>query len=363
MRCITLICAAVVLVLVGQRSAVGQKTADSRDRDWTPLVSTVAGAASPDGVKTPAGAHEQLDSALWVQTSGEFYAIARQTFAGAAEKLDLALRDSTWTAATEQFTKGNYQDLPPAVIVNLDETVWNNSPYQARIILQYGQHDMVHFVEWCNEAKCSAVPGAKEFLEHVKKQGVTIAYITPRPELTRDGTLRNLAPAELPVRSASGLAADGWRMAESRQAGDDRRKHRILLIVSDSLGDFMHDTAQDASVRREMAAQYADNWGLKWFLIPNPMYGHWEYSFQQYDYDLDRATRIQNKLRALDPEVDNPPVGGGNRKAGRADRWTVFQSLTLSLSRWPNRLGRSGMIFLSRLRSRVGLGRLVERGR
>ncbi len=51
---------------------------------------------------------------------------------------------------------------------------------------------MEHFVAWCNEAKCTAIPGAKEFLEHAKRQGVSIAYITPRPEGTRDGTLKNL---------------------------------------------------------------------------------------------------------------------------------------------------------------------------
>jgi acid phosphatase len=271
----------------------------------SPSAPAAGASAPPPTVTTPPGAHEQLDSALWVQTSGEYYAIARQTFAAAAEKLDLALRDSTWTASTEQFSKGHYEQLPPAVIVNLDETVWSNSPYQARIILQYGQHDMTHFMEWCNEAKCTAIPGAKEFLEHVKKQGVTIAYITPRPEITRDGTLRNLARLAYPYDAAHDLLLmDGdWPNHDKRESIG--AKHRILVIVSDSLGDFMHDTAQETAVRREMAAQYADNWGLKWFLIPNPMYGHWEYSFQHYDYGLDRATRIQNKLRALDPEVDN----------------------------------------------------------
>ena len=45
------------------------------------------------------------------------------------------------------------------------------------------------------------------------------------------------------------------------------------------MGDFMHDTAQAGAVRREMAARDAEKWGLKWFLIPNPMYGHWDTAF------------------------------------------------------------------------------------
>jgi 5'-nucleotidase (lipoprotein e(P4) family) len=261
-------------------------------------------ATAPVIAKTIPGAHEQLDAALWVQTSAEFYGIARQTFASATEKADLALRDPTWTAATEQFAKGHYQDLPPAVIVNLDETVWSNSPYQARIILEYGQHDMEHFIAWCNEAKCTAIPGAKEFLEHVKRQGITITYVTPRPEMTRDGTLKNLAQLGYPYDPQQDqlLMEGAWPNHDKRESIG--QQHRILLIVSDYLGDFMHDTAQDPAVRREMAGLHADNWGLKWFLIPNPMYGHWEYSFQHYDYNLDRSTRLQNKLRALNPEED-----------------------------------------------------------
>src|SRR6187549_3071992 len=53
---------------------------------------------APAAANMVPGAHEQLDAALWVQTSAEFYAIARQTFSSATEKLDLALRDPTWTA-------------------------------------------------------------------------------------------------------------------------------------------------------------------------------------------------------------------------------------------------------------------------
>lgn len=250
--------------------------------------------------------HEQLDAALWVQTSAEFYAIARQTFAGASEKLDLALRDPLWTASTEQFAAGKYDQLPPAVIVNLDETVWNNSPYQARIILQIGQHNMPEFIAWCDEAKCPAVPGAKEFLEHAKQRGVKIVYITPRPDLTRDGTIRNLQRLNYPFDEDKDqlIMSGGWPNHDKRE--QVAASHRILLIVSDNLGDFLHDTEATATVRREMAARHADYWGLKWFLLPNPMYGHWEYSLHNYDYGLDRPTRIENKLQTLDPELAKP---------------------------------------------------------
>lgn len=262
--------------------------------------------AEPDRARTHEQlAHEQLDGALWMQSSAEFSALAQQTFACAAEKLSLGLRDPMWTASLEQFATGDYEKLPPAVIVNLDETVLNNSPYQARIILEYGQHNPSRFVAWCNEAKCPAIPGAQNFLQAAKKQGIAIIYISPRPEQTRDGTLRNLQRLDYPYDAKDQLIlGGGWPNHNKREqvAAD----HRILLIVSDHLGDFLHRTEQGAAVRREMANRHATYWGLKWFLLPNPMYGHWEYSFQNYDYNLDRPTRIRNKLQALDTKQDMP---------------------------------------------------------
>jgi len=267
------------------------------------LAANAFGQFAESGAAKP---HEQLDSALWVQSSAEFFANASQTFAAATEKLALALRDPTWTASIEQYDEGGYEKLPPAVIVNVDETVLNNSPYQARIIQEYGQHDIERFLEWCNEAQCPAVPGAKKFLDAAKKQGVAIIYISPRPEITRDATLRNLTRHDFPFEVGKDqlMLAGAWPNHDKRErVGND---FRILLIVSDNLGDFLQGTDESAKTRRDVAERCADYWGLKWFILPNPMYGHWEYSFHDYDYGLNRPARIENKLQALDPAHAKP---------------------------------------------------------
>ncbi len=56
-------------------------------------------------------------------------------------------------------------------------------------------------------------------------------------------------------------------------------------------------------MRRELAERYAENWGLKWFILPNPVYGIWEYSLYDFNFDLDRTSRIQIKLHAIDPQA------------------------------------------------------------
>ena len=95
--------------------------------------------ASPTKQSATPGAHEDLDGVLWMQTSGEFEAITRQTYRLAESNLGDALVDPSWTASTEQqqmFAKKPQElaKLPPAVILDVDETVLNNTQYQARLI-------------------------------------------------------------------------------------------------------------------------------------------------------------------------------------------------------------------------------------
>src|SRR5262249_28189556 len=87
----------------------------------------------------PAGAQDQpandlLNAVLWMQRSVEYKASALSAFALARLRLDQALADPNWTAAPKEQT-GNYRSLPPAVIVDIDETIFDNSGYQAWMAL------------------------------------------------------------------------------------------------------------------------------------------------------------------------------------------------------------------------------------
>src|SRR6188472_3292809 len=81
-----------------------------------------------------AGAQEPQPSdlllaTLWNQRSVEFKGNALTVYALARIRLDQALADKTWTAAPNE-QKGDYQNLPPAVVLDLDETAIDNSPYE-----------------------------------------------------------------------------------------------------------------------------------------------------------------------------------------------------------------------------------------
>src|SRR5262245_37538808 len=80
-----------------------------------------------------APANDTLNAVRWMQRSVEYKANTLGAFALAQVRLDQALADKNWTAAPAEQT-GAYQDLPPAIIMDADETILDNSGYQAWLI-------------------------------------------------------------------------------------------------------------------------------------------------------------------------------------------------------------------------------------
>jgi hypothetical protein len=70
--------------------------------------------------------NDLLNAELWMQTAIEYRANCLTVYALAKVRLDEALADTNWTAYDQT---GSYQNLPPAVIIDLDETAIDNSAY------------------------------------------------------------------------------------------------------------------------------------------------------------------------------------------------------------------------------------------
>lgn len=244
--------------------------------------------------------HETLNAALWTQISAEYAANTVQAYQLAASNLDQALVDSQWTAAPEQ--QGDYADLPPAVILDLDQTVLDTSRYNARIILQHGSHARKHFADWCLQSTAPAIPGVKRFIDHAIKQGVAVIYVSARREVLRDCTGRNLRKLGLPVQARDRLLLNDGTPGTSKTRQRERvaSQYRILLLVGDNLGDFISGSNSDSDTRRALVNEHAGRWGREWIILPNPMYGHWETALYEYDYDLPRERRLQRLLQQLE---------------------------------------------------------------
>ena len=243
--------------------------------------------------------HETLNAALWTQTSAEYAATTLQAYQLATSNLDRALADTQWTAALEQG--GDYADLPPAIMLDLDQTVLDTSSYNARIILEYGSHAREHFSAWCEGSTAPAIPGAKEFIDHAVARGVAVIYISARREHLRDCTTVNLRALGLPLPGQERLLLNDGTPSSSKtqQRVDIASQYRILLLVGDNLNDFVSGSKTDPAARRALVDEHAARWGREWIILSNPMYGNWEASLYEYDYSLPRDERLNRLLQQL----------------------------------------------------------------
>jgi 5'-nucleotidase (lipoprotein e(P4) family) len=150
------------------------------------LPSTSADGQPPDGPERP---HELLLGTLWIRTSGEYYASTVQAYRTARLRLDEGLRDPEWTADPDQ--KDPYA-LAPAVIMDLDETVLDNTNFEIELIEANAQFTPAMWTEWVNQSSARAVPGALEFIRYAQRRGVRVFFVTNRRAHEENATRINL---------------------------------------------------------------------------------------------------------------------------------------------------------------------------
>ena len=245
---------------------------------------------------------QSMLSVLFVQTSAEFAANNIQTYANASKALDIALNDKSWSAALEQID--DFQNKQPAIIIDVDETVLDNSNFQSRTILS-GLSYPNGWKEWVNEAKAGEVAGVRDFLYLAEEKGVAIYYLTNRLESLREGTVKNLINLGLPFDKNKNMLL--MRKEENSRDKTERRKYianknRILLVIGDQLTDFI--STDEAYIfykeRKKLAEKYSEMWGTKWFLITNPTYGRWELSIYE-DFPESEEEAIEIRKDTLVP--------------------------------------------------------------
>lgn len=234
---------------------------------------------------------------LWIRTSAEFRAATEIIYRSATAALAPALADRGWSAEPSQTA--DFADLPPAVVMDIDDTVLDNSAVQVRLSLERTcpQEFAPVWDAWVRERAAPAVPGAVAFLRAARAlhdaQGrplrvflITNRECAPREDSgsrcpQQDDTLANLRALGL---DAPTLADDLMLKGEQPDWGSEklsRRRvvasnYRILLNVGDDLTDFIPGVRALAPGAREQArCARQDWWGLRWFVIPNPMYGSW----------------------------------------------------------------------------------------
>lgn len=208
------------------------------------------------------------------------YAMAVR-FQSASAEID-ALRYQAYNVATRQLDailksrSGQNDDKPPAVVLDLDETVLDNSPMEATAVTRC--IDYTNWAglwqQWVRAASAPLIPGAKAFLQHADAQGVSIYYVSDRQTANLDATVDNLRAHDLPQAKTDHVRLLGPPKTERRAA--IAKSHDIVMLVGDSLHDFDHAFA-DASLARQNAAveRSKHQFGRRFIVLPNASYGSW----------------------------------------------------------------------------------------
>lgn len=246
---------------------------------------------------------QNIMSVLYQQTAAERMAGSLQTFKLAKQAIDKALEDSSWSALPGQNTKGKN----PAIIVDVDETVLDNTAYEARMILN-GTSYPEGWIRWCKESIAAEVPGAKDFLNYAASKGITIFYITNRVIELKDATKKNLSNLGIPWDQAKDTilmrGENNWDSDKGPRRALVGDEYRVLLMVGDNLGDFVDAKENNliASNRKNIVKDYIDYWGIKWFMLQNVAYGDWEGALYNFDYSLSPEEVHNTRIKSLDPQ-------------------------------------------------------------
>jgi acid phosphatase len=245
---------------------------------------------------------QNMMSVLYQQTAAERLAGSLQTFRSAKQALDKALADPTWSALPGQ----NIKDKKAAIIVDVDETVLDNTAYEARMILDGTKYPQ-GWVSWGKEAAATEVPGAKDFLNYAASKGVTIFYITNRVVELKEATKTNLTKLGIPWDQTKETilmrGENNWGSDKGLRRALVGKDYRVLLLVGDNLGDFVgaKDNNLSPEKRKEIVEGYADYWGVKWFMLQNITYGDWEGALYNFNYSLSPDEVHNTRLKSLEP--------------------------------------------------------------
>jgi 5'-nucleotidase (lipoprotein e(P4) family) len=231
-------------------------------------------------------AHESVDATLWMQTSAEYRVLVQQIFDQAKRRLPDALAAPPKLGAIQVDAEA--ASKKPAVVLDIDEAVFDNGPWQALNIIR-GKHgfDPVAWNEWLMSHKSKALPGALDYVLKAHELGIEVFYVTNRtctsPEECpqQDATIRNLTDLGFPDVDDARLLMKNeradWISEKNSRMAEIAKNFRIVQIIGDDLGDFIPGMrTADAETRRAMAARYRERFGYTWYLIPNPLYGSWK---------------------------------------------------------------------------------------
>ncbi len=223
---------------------------------------------------------------LYQQTAAEYRALCYQAFNFGRMMLDADLADKSI-------------DKHRIIVLDVDETVLDNSPFQAKSVLQSTSYP-VNWDEWCNLATADPLPGAIDFLKYARSNGVSIFYVTNRKDYLKEVTIKNLAELGFPHADAEHVITRSAEASKEGRRQELLKKYHISLLFGDNLNDFSEEY-EGLSVKERLAAvdKTSQEFGRRFIVLPNAMYGDWENALYEYNTRISDSLKFEMRRKAL----------------------------------------------------------------
>ena len=204
-----------------------------------------------------------LMSVLWYQKSAEMRAAYYQAFNWAKIKIENHIK--------------NNGCINKAVVLDIDETILDNSPFQVEMIRTSKSYDIDFWYEWTKLARARPLPGALEFTNYANSAGIEIFYVSNRTLSESEATLKNLNDWGFPLADRTHLLLKNGKTSKKERRDEISKKYEIILFLGDNLNDFS-ELFEDRSDNYGFNAvdTYREEFGNRFIILPNPMYGAWE---------------------------------------------------------------------------------------
>jgi len=234
----------------------------------------------------------QIAATLFMQKAAEYRALCFQAFNWGKRTLD----DDEKTK--KKLPKAE-RKMPRAVVVDIDETVLDNSPAQAYGIKNKLPFNLKDWYAWGEMRKAKAIPGAVDFANYAKSKGVRIFYVSNRDEVQKQATIDNLKSVGFPDISAENVILRQKESTKEPRRLAIAEKYRIVILMGDNLNDLSNVYESKSVADRFAEVEKArELYGNKFIVLPNAMYGEWETAI--YRDDKTKVTNDVKRLNALE---------------------------------------------------------------
>ncbi|GAB7089030.1 5'-nucleotidase, lipoprotein e(P4) family [Marinifilum fragile] len=244
---------------------------------------------NPANKKDSQNPNEHLVMAtLWYQRASECRALYYQAFNAAKLSLD------------KQLAIPSDKSKPKAVVVDIDETVLDNSPFETNSIRRGKSYSSAAWKEWTDMAKAQATPGALEFLKYAESKGVETFYISNRDTTATKKTLQNLKELGFPFADEAHILLKTNTSVKTVRRNKVSETHDILILAGDNVGDFdeiLEDRSENYGFGKVDSMK--DLFGGKFIVLPNPMYGSWERQILKSDKKLNADEKEKLRVKRL----------------------------------------------------------------